>query len=167
MNLQNAVNNLSDQLTEIIRQLTPLQYSAPCRSLSENTIGQHVRHIIELFQELEKGYDDNIVNYDSRKRDKALETDQAFALERLRSIAGRIDRPNKDLLLHAHYDDNPSHPPFSLSSNYFREIAFNIEHTIHHMALIRVGLIEVSDIELPEDFGVAASTLKHRKQCVQ
>jgi hypothetical protein len=35
------------------------------------------------------------------------------------------------------------------------------------MALIRVGITEISSIELPQDFGVAGSTVKHRKQCAQ
>jgi len=55
----------------------------------------------------------------------------------------------------------------SIPSNYYRELAYNLEHTIHHMALIRVGVNEVSSIELPVEFGVAYSTVKYRKQCAQ
>jgi hypothetical protein len=55
----------------------------------------------------------------------------------------------------------------AIPSNYYREIAYNLEHTIHHMALIRVGINEVSMIELPQDFGVAYSTIKYRQQCAQ
>jgi hypothetical protein len=47
------------------------------------------------------------------------------------------------------------------------EIAYNLEHTIHHMALIRVGLHELGDITLDDSYGVAPSTLKYRKRCVQ
>jgi hypothetical protein len=33
--------------------------------------------------------------------------------------------------------------------------------------LIRVGITEIANIELPDDFGVASSTIKYRKQCAQ
>ena len=53
------------------------------------------------------------------------------------------------------------------TTNYYREIAYNLEHTIHHMALIRVGLRELGDIAVDDSYGVASSTLKYRKQCAQ
>jgi hypothetical protein len=87
-------------------------------------------------------------------------------LQLLQTIYLNLGRPDKQLVLNASYDDH-STEPVSITTNYFREIAYNLEHTIHHMALIRVGINEVSTIELPENFGVASSTVKHRKQCAQ
>ncbi len=166
MQLQQAVNNVFVQLAETIKQLSPEQYTQPCSNLVNNTIGQHVRHIIELFQELENGYPESIVNYEKRKRDKTIETNKALALALLQDIFSNLGRPDKQLTLQASYDDH-SAEPIAIPTNYHREIAYNLEHTIHHMALIRVGIKEISDIKLPEDFGVASSTVKHRKECAQ
>ena len=166
MQLQQAVNNVFVQLEDTLNQLRPEEYSKPCYTLFKNTIGQHVRHIIELFQCLENGYDAGLVNYEKRKRDTAIETDKELARELLRDIYRRLNRPDREMLLEAVYDDH-STEPISIPTNYFREIAYNLEHTIHHMALIRVGIHEVSDVQLPEDFGVASSTVKYRKQCAQ
>ncbi len=44
---------------------------------------------------------------------------------------------------------------------------YTLEHTIHHMALLRIAVYAVSTIELPEDFGVAGSTIKHKKEWAQ
>ena len=166
MQLQQAVNNVFVQLTDTVNQLSPEQYVQPCTNLVNNTIGQHIRHIIELFQCLEKGYPENIVNYEKRKRDVNIETNKGLALKLLQEIYANLAKPDKEIVLHASYDDD-SQEPIAIPTNYFREIAYNLEHTIHHMALIRVGIREVSAIDLPENFGVASSTVKHRKQCVQ
>ena len=50
MQLQQAVNNVFVQLSASLDALTQTEYVQPCRTLFNNTIGQHVRHIIELFQ---------------------------------------------------------------------------------------------------------------------
>ncbi len=166
MQLQQAVNNIFVQLADSLNQLSQEEYSQPCKTLFNNTIGQHVRHIIELFQCLEKGYDSGVVNYEKRKRDTAIETDKDLAGRLLLEIHSGLSKENKVLTLEASYDDHNTEP-ILFETNYNREIAYNLEHTIHHMALIRVGINECSTIALPEDFGVASSTVKYRKQCAQ
>jgi hypothetical protein len=166
MQLQQAVNNVFVQLSGTIRQLNDHEYVQQCSSLFKNTIGQHVRHIIELFQCLESGYESGFVNYEKRKRDFLIENDKKLAEKLLQEIHDKLNRPNKELVLEACYDDD-SNEQLSISTNYYREIAYNLEHTIHHMALIRTGINEVSKISLPEEFGVAVSTIKYRKQCAQ
>jgi hypothetical protein len=166
MQLQQAVNNVFVQLSTSLNELSRPEYVQPCKTLFSNTIGQHVRHIIELFQCLENGYDSGVVNYEKRKRDMEIENNKENALQLLDQIHECLTRDNKELVLEAAYDDN-STEVITLTTNYYREIAYNLEHTIHHMALIRVGITEVSSIELPDDFGVATSTVKFRKQCAQ
>jgi hypothetical protein len=166
MQLNQAVNNVFIQLSSSLDQLSGQEYIQPCNNLSNNTIGQHVRHIIELFQCLEKGYDEGLVNYEKRKRDIAIETDKNLAASLLKEVYDQLDRPDKEMILEACYDDL-AEDPIKIPTNYYREVAYNLEHTIHHMALIRVGIREVSTIELPADFGVASSTVKYRKQCAQ
>jgi hypothetical protein len=166
MQLQQAVNNVFVQLAATLQQLTESEYAQQCTTLRNNTIGQHVRHIIELFQCLENGYDDGTVNYEKRKRDMLIENDKKIAEKLLNEIYAALNKPNKELMLEACYDDI-SNEQLTLTTNYYREIAYNLEHTIHHMALIRTGIGEVSNVLVPENFGVAASTIKYRKQCAQ
>ncbi len=166
MQLQQAVNNVFTQLASSLDQLTEEQYSKPCTTLFNNTIGQHVRHIIELFQCLEQGYDHSLINYEKRKRDTEIETNKALAASLLKEIHDGLSRPDRELVLEACYDDL-STTPIRIQTNFFREIAYNLEHTIHHMALIRVGINEVASIQLPDEFGVASSTVKFRKECAQ
>jgi len=166
MYLHLAVKKVFEQLSETLQQLSPRQYVQAVNALRNATIGQHVRHIIELFIELDKGYDGGIVNYDQRKRDLRLETDIQFAMDTLIHFHLLLDKVDKPLVLEFDYSEN-STEIVAVATNYQRELIYNLEHAIHHMALIRVGLCEVSDIVVPENFGVATSTIKHRNACVQ
>jgi hypothetical protein len=166
MMMTQAIQHVFVQLSETLSQLTNEEYSRPSKVLLNATIGQHVRHIIELFQCLEEGYDRGTVNYEKRKRDYRIETERELAVALLKEIYKHIGRPNKEIVLETE-DFGDTIETVSIPSNYYREIAYNLEHTIHHMALIRVGVNEVSSLVLPEGFGVAYSTIKYRRQCAQ
>ena len=166
MQLQQAIQSVFVQISESLEQLTCEQYCQPSKILFGATIGQHVRHIIELFICLDNGYSTGVVNYEKRKRDYTIETNKEFAASLLKSIYLTLDKTNKDLVLEASFDDNTA-DCISIDTNYYREIAYNLEHTVHHMALIRVGITEVSNIEVPTSFGVASSTIKYRQSCAQ
>lgn len=166
MQIAQAIRNVFVQLHETLDKLTPEQYTQPSKSLFNATIGQHVRHIVELFQCLENGYENGLVNYEKRKRDKQIETDKELAIQLLHQISTNLVREDRSLQLEMSYDDH-SHETVIVDSNYYREVVYNLEHTVHHMALIRVGVAEVSTIALPEGFGVATSTIKHTKACAQ
>jgi uncharacterized damage-inducible protein DinB len=166
MLLKQPIQNVFVQLSESLHQLSDAEYTRPSKMLFNATIGQHVRHIIELFLCLEKGYDEGVVNYGKRKRDYKIETDKRLAASLLKDIYQRLSRPDKEMILEAEdYED--AEGTVAISSNYYRELAYNLEHTIHHMALIRVGINEVSSVKLSDEFGVAYSTIKFRQQCAQ
>lgn len=166
MLLKKPIQNIFVQLTESLHKLTSNEYTQPGKIIFNASIGQHVRHIIELFLCLETGYETGVVNYEKRKRDYKMETDKEFAIQLLKDIYHRLERPNIELVMEAEDYENTS-GVVAISSNYYREVAYNLEHTIHHMALIRVGINEVSSLVLPDEFGVAYSTIKFRKECVQ
>src|SRR4051812_16031178 len=106
MQLQQAIKNVFVQLSESLELLTPQQYKQRSEILFHATIGQHVRHIIELFLCLNKGYETGIVNYEKRKRDYRIETDKDFAGELLHGIYAALNKPDKELILEASYDEH-------------------------------------------------------------
>ena len=154
------------QLQNTIEQLTNQQYSEPANLIFNATIGQHIRHIIELYQILEIGYTEGVVNYETRKRDHQIETQKELAIQSLQSIFATINKPNKKLLLETEYALSTNEPT-TIETNYYRELVYNLEHTVHHMALIRVAINEVSNIQLPKEFGIASATIKFRASCAQ
>jgi hypothetical protein len=166
MTIQQSVQAIFQQLEDSLEQLTSEQYCKRIATLSGATVGQHVRHVIEMFVCLQDGYITGTVNYEKRKRDVAIESSNELAIQLMQNINSSLYSENKDLTLEAGFDEN-SCELNQLPTNYFREIAYNLEHAIHHMALIKIGITEVSGIILPAGYGVASSTLKYRKTISQ
>jgi len=160
--LTTPVSFLLGQLQHLLKQLTPDEYVQPVELLTGSSIGQHSRHVLEFYIELEKGYRCGVVNYDKRERDHRIETDLNFALEVIQTIIFSVEKSDKAILLEAAYHEDGTQT--KVETNYFRELIYNLEHTVHHMAHIRIGVNLVSNIPVPEGFGVALSTLKHRQQ---
>jgi len=161
MALQHSLYGLFHQLGELLERLSPFEYSQPIDLLSGATLGQHCRHVIECLQELEKGYPGGMVNYDLRQRQRLLETDVDYARLQLATIGAVLERPDKPLVLEATVEDGVL---VRLSSSYYRELYHQLDHMVHHMALIRVGLLALSSVPVPESFGVAFATMRSREK---
>jgi hypothetical protein len=166
MMMQTAVQHILDQLSGSLQQLSDEEYRQPLGVLSNASIGQHVRHTIEMFHCLESGYESGTVNYENRKRDIRIETDSALAITLLDAICGQIGRADKPLQMANCFGEHGSEL-VTVQTNYLREVAYNLEHAIHHMALIKIGLQHIGTVAIPESYGVAASTMKHRQECAQ
>ena len=158
-----SINKTLNELLDLLSQISDSDYSCPCRDLSNATIGEHTRHIIEMFQCLENQYKNGIVNYDIRKRDYLIQTNTDFARECILQILNQIEKPNKSIQLQQIVDGST----LLIDSNYNRELLYNLEHCIHHQALIKVAIIQSATIKIDENFGVARSTIEYRKQCAQ
>ena len=155
-------NNLIT-LSSTIELLSDDDFTKPIVNLSNSTIGEHVWHIIELFDGLEKGYKIGIINYDDRERNKTIQTNKAFAISCLGTIINTFEKENKNLELNTLLVSANN----LIQTNYYRELLYNYEHCIHHQALIKVGLLELN-IQLTNTyFGIAPSTIEFRKSCAQ
>jgi len=153
-----------NSLVQVLKQLPGAgSYTNPCEALSNATIGQHTRHIIELYQCLLAGYASAKVNYDDRKRNPLYENDMDAAIEVVKEIQQSLLQPDKQLQIFCGAVGNS----VCIESNYYREVLYNLEHCIHHQALIKVALLTISNINIENGFGVAPSTLQYRQQCAQ
>lgn len=165
MSINHSAINLLEQLRAVIIQLTAEQFKQPIPVLSNSSIGQHVRHTLEFFICLQDAHLHKEINYDERKHDQFIETDVKLAAQLTQSLKQSILRHQQDfsLVMKANYEVD-TQDLLAINSTYFRELAYNIEHAIHHMALIKVGIIAAFDeIKLPDHFGVASSTVRYQK----
>ena len=160
--LNQSAHHLLKQLENTISQLSDEQFCASIALLGGSTIGEHIRHILEFYVELLNGYEAGVINYDHRKRDNDLQTIRKAAIFKIKQLIPLLLKEDVNLLIAVNSDGVCVE---QLPTNYAREMMYNLDHTIHHMALIRVGVSIVSKISLPANFGVATSTIKFRETC--
>jgi hypothetical protein len=165
MQLTQACQSILNQLEEAVNQISESDFSKPSLILSKSTVGQHLRHTLEFFICLEHGFEKGVVNYDKRGHDKLIETDKLVALSAIQNIKNFIASQTSDqfLKLEVGYERH-NEECITIDTNYFRELTYNIEHAVHHMAIMKIGIREVAAyIKLPSDFGIAASTIRYKE----
>lgn len=165
MQLSTACSEILNQLAELVSHLKDNDFSKPSKTLSNSTIGQHLRHTLEFFVCLEQGFAKGIVNYDKRSHDKLIESDRFLALNSIEKIQAFIGSQKEDQPLQLEVGYNSDNEEMVIiETNFFRELTYNIEHAVHHMAIMKIGIHEVAPyISLPADFGIAVSTLRYKK----
>jgi hypothetical protein len=168
------VNSVLYQLMNTLIQLNDNEFSMPLDILGKSSIGEHTRHIIELFEKPIKDYELGLIDYDNRERNVRIQTEINFAVECINKILSEIEKPNKSIDIvykpestTAENDNYTEVNDEVIQSNYFREILYNLEHCIHHQALIKIGLKTLGKNIVDENFGVAKSTINYRAQCAQ
>lgn len=146
-------------LSNLVLLLNDTQFKQKIAFLGNASIGGHTRHIIELLKCATDGYNTGTVDYVNRVRDLAIETNKTFAMQQLSLMAEQIKQPDKQMnLVMECCEENTLN---YVTTTYFREIVYNAEHAIHHLALIRVALREMQLEMVDDDFGMAYSTINY------
>lgn len=158
-----SIHNL-EQIKLVLDKTSAVQYKAPLSILFKSSIGMHMRHIVEFYQCLMTAHMTGRVNYDARERNKRIESDLDYCKQTIDNIIvdlNNIDE-NKDLALHGSQELGDT--ICVIPTNIFRELSYLIEHTIHHMAMIKMAYDHnFEDVEIHPHFGVAYSTIKYQE----
>ncbi len=162
-NIKQGTFYILGQLNEAVSGLSVEKYTSKLDILSGSTVGMHVRHILEFYQCVLFGVaKEENVDYDKRLRNIVIETDPVFAVEIIEAITFALNAMDDDKPLNVVFTPGLSDEALITSSSLSRELCYLIEHTIHHMAIIKMAYFQnFTDCTLPENFGVAFSTIKH------
>ncbi len=158
-----------NEIKKVLVKLTNEQYKQQSSTLFGASIGQHVRHILEFYQNVLIGLDSKTVNYDSRERNLLIETDTKFTIQMIDEICSKLKENISDesMILEGNFCAEEG-KQIQIKTSFLRELAYCLEHSIHHQALIKVGLLEVNCLGfIDETFGLAPATIRYRKACVQ
>ncbi len=165
---------LTQSVSDVLRQGLELLAIADAKTFQtvapaphSASIGQHYRHVLDHFICLADGILSGTIDYDSRSRNRRLETDRDAARETTDQLIDSLYRLTDSqlktrfkVLYSVGYTNDE---PLLIETVLAREIAFCVSHTIHHFAIIKLLCSEFG-IALPEEFGVAPSTLKYRAE---
>ena len=165
MSLFNPIRNDIHRIGSFLGSLDKALYVQPLPVISGGTVGQHVRHVLEFYSCILLDSKDDLICYDGRKRDLKIENDNTFALhvsEQL-MLALQTIMIDKKVCVRVNYDDANQHDVY-LKSTLFRELAYALDHSIHHQAIVKIGLSGMPGLsDKINELGVAPSTLRYRK----
>jgi hypothetical protein len=158
---QEAIKQLLS-VKSILSQIKEDDYTTSLKTLKGASIGKHIRHVVEFYECLLFNNIDNSVNYDLRKRNLLLEENVKYTEDFVTEIIDAIEKINTNsrILLVSKYQDQN----ISMETSFYREITYNIEHTVHHLAIISIAIpIHFEYINLSANFGYADSTIQYLK----
>ena len=147
---------------DLLSVLGPDSYTQRIAIAYNASIGGHVRHIIDHYQSFLAGLDAQVLDYENRARQAALEQDPALARHLLEVIAARLAnlgaKSDQSTLASCAETSSGGCVPTSV----VRELEFLLSHTIHHYALMAI-MCRLLGQETEPGFGVAPSTLRHEQ----
>lgn len=162
MQVNNAILAVVHQINHVLDQLEPHEYRRQLPEFEGSTLGQHFRHILEFFQCLEQGVRSGIVDYASRERNLLYEDNPGLTASAFQSFAEGLPSLDASRLVDVLAEFGGQERP-SYSSTVGRELMFVYDHAIHHLAIIKIGLLcHFSHIQADKDLGVSPSTIKAR-----
>jgi hypothetical protein len=163
---QQAAADLLAQIGALAERLDAAAWSSTQPAFGDGTIGRHVRHCLDHFEQLCAGVASGWIDYDRRDRETLDEVDPGAARARIAGLGSRLRTLVAEIV--------PEHPLAVRSAcaedgeiafqptSFGRELRFVLGHTVHHLAMV-AAICRLAGLELGAQLGVAASTLRHQR----
>lgn len=161
---QYALSAVIEQTRRLLLQIEPDLYHRSLPEYSGSSLGQHFRHILEFFICLERGRSSLCIDYAARERNMLYETNPLLAAEALDIFEEAMHDFDIQTSVRVRAEFNGEARP-EYDSSLGREMLFVYDHAIHHLALIKIGLMNHAVHLVADDpeLGVSPSTLKARR----
>lgn len=154
--------NLNLELLQTLRQLlaplTSAQYQRVQEPL-ESSMGAHIRHIVECYEQFTHHVESGSLSYDRRARCQELESHPQVAMERIDALCTQLRTLQKDQPLQLDHA-TAMNTTIASRSSIGRELAHLIDHATHHLAMVDVAG-KLARVQLPPQLGYSVATLTH------
>lgn len=155
-----ALRERLNELRRLVMTLPTAAYRARTANAS-GAIGEHVRHVLDHLSALVGASPTAVLSYDNRTRGTSVESDPSAAVSEMMRLDLALER----------WTDRSLDEPIAVAavldadgqsvtgwSTFARELAFVMNHTIHHQAIIALLLEFQGHQALGDRFGYAPST---------
>ena len=150
------------QVFALVERLDDRVFATTPKGLAPHRVGSHLRHVLEFYECFLDGLESGRVDYDSRKRNEAIERSRYSALASIRSLICRLQAISRlsTVAVFVVRMENAEADVW-LASSIGRELQALSSHTIHHFALIAV-ILRLHGVQVDPDFGMSPSTLRYQ-----
>jgi uncharacterized damage-inducible protein DinB len=155
-----ALSRLLDELSTVVAELPVEIYCAGVAHGVSGSVGEHVRHCLDHISALLAAGASATLSYDHRQRGTAIETDPGAALQHILRLQVALERwPSRslDAPIRVSSVNMPGSAPVAGWSTLARELAFVVNHTVHHQAIIAL-VLRLHGLRVPDRFGHSPST---------
>jgi hypothetical protein len=129
--------------------------------------GAHIRHVLDHYQAIMIGVQNNVINYDLRSRGGEIEQNPGLANEKTMQIMQwlkRLTPADFERSIHlmtaiSVHESKVETIPTSLA----RELLFASSHAVHHYAMV-AQIAKHQKVTLPQRFGIAPATATYLRQ---
>ncbi|MDV7103320.1 DinB family protein [Vibrio sp. TH_r3] len=167
MNNQSTCPSVAGNLEAIEQSITLCDlldshsYTYRAAPYIQSSIGEHFRHILDMFFALAHFTQRGIIDYDLRRRGAPVESQLSVATEELKQVKTwletlslqQLDTPVTMLSEATIQTQTICKVPSSLR----RELLFVASHTVHHLAIIKI-ITKHCGIKTDEQLGYAPAT---------
>lgn len=158
---------LLEDAIRLVEKITNNQYEYFDSQIFMSPLGKHLRHVLDFYQAFLNGITTGKINYDERQRDETIETQRDRFITEAKKIAEKLKTLKKENELlkknvRVTSKEGKTGQNSQVNSNGGRELEFLLSHTVHHFAIIAM-ILKIQSIAVPEDFGIARSTIEYLK----
>jgi uncharacterized damage-inducible protein DinB len=156
-----------DQGRECLDVLTDEQYLETAKPHVNSAIGEHFRHLLDLFHAVYNSHNDtasSVIDYNFRRRGHTVETSRLRAMDEIAHFIHWLEGLDQDelkasvsILTEVSLTQKKAQ---LMTSTLERELTFVSLHANHHFAMARVT-ISLLNIHINGTFGLAPATLSY------
>lgn len=154
-----------EQGEKLIQSLSTEQYQFKPALLLSSSIGEHFRHIMDIYFALIQGVEQGAVDFNLRRRGALSERSREIALEELNQIKTWLRSLSSQCNLSIQVKAEvalKSTQMVELKSSLARELIFSSSHATHHYAVMGI-IAKLQNVNVEEGLGLAAATATYER----
>lgn len=162
--MKQSCKKILEETAFVIQQLDLNEFVQELNFLHGNSIGKHIRHTLEMFESVVEANESKALNYDLRKRNIQIENSISISIEKINALNLQIEnlKLNRNIQLFQQLNTSC----IELKSQIQRELLHCLEHSIHHLMIVRLAIEHnFPHVIIPQNFGMAHSTLQYKQSC--